>query len=99
MTRQEAEEILHLVGCGVLNVVYGNHFWRRASERIPGFNTLSAMTVLKLGAVISDPQWNERHGNHTVKVRGQTDFGMITIVVAISYLDDAFCVTLYPDRR
>lgn len=99
MTRQEAGEILHLIGCGALNVVYGRHFWLRASERIPGFSGPDAMRVLKQGAVTSDPQWSETYGNHTVKVRGQTDYGAITIVVAISYLDDAFCVTLYPDRR
>jgi hypothetical protein len=97
MTKQEAEEILHLVGCGALNVLYSNHFWQRAHERVPGFNSPAAMRILKRGTVISDPQWNEQYGNHTVKVRGQTDYGRITIVVAISFLDDAVCVTLYQD--
>lgn len=97
MTKQEAEEILHRVGVGALNVLYGNRFWQRARERVPGFSGLAARRILKRGTVISDPQWNEQYGNHTVKVRGQTDYGRITIVVAISFLDDAICVTLYPD--
>lgn len=97
MTKKEAEEIIRLVGRGALNISYGAHFWRRVAERAPGFTRLDAMNMLRRGEVLSDPQWNNDHGNFRVKVRGRTDHGRITIVVAIAFLDDAYGVTMYPD--
>ena len=97
MTKKEAEEIIRLVGRGVLNVSYGAHFWRRVNERAPGFTRLDAMNILRRGVILSDPQWSNDHGNFRVWVRGQTDCGRITIVVAIAFLDDAYGVTMYPD--
>lgn len=97
MTREDAEKIIRSVALGVLNIGYGAHFWQRVNERAPGFTSLDAMNLLKRGKVVSDPQWNEEHRNFCVKVRGQTDHGKITIVVAIAFLDDAFGVTMYRD--
>lgn len=97
MTKEDAEKIIRSVSRGVLNISYGAHFWQRVEERVPGFSRLDAMNVLRRGQIISDPQWSEEFRNYRVKVRGPTDHGKITIVVAIAFLDDAFGVTMYPD--
>jgi hypothetical protein len=97
MTRTDAEGIIRSVGRGALNISYGAHFWKRVSERTPGFTRLDAMNILRRGEILSDPQWSEEHRNFRVKVRGRTDHGRITIVVAIAFLDDAYGVTMYPD--
>jgi len=97
MTRDDAEKIIRSICRGVQNISYGEHFWQRVSERVPGFDSLDAMNLLKRGKVSSDPQWSEEFRNFRVKVKGSTDHGRVTIVVAIAFFDDAFGVTIYPD--
>jgi hypothetical protein len=99
MTKEDAEGIIRSICRGVQNISYGTHFWQRVEERVPGFTSLDALNVLKRGKIVSGPTWNEEHRNYRVRVRGDSDHGQVTIVLAIRILDDAFGVTIFPDER
>jgi len=96
MTRDEATEVLAKVCRGEIGLCMANHFWVRVRERAPGFTRQHVYQLLRKGTLHGDPWYDEERGNHKVKVRGTvSDFSRMEIVVAIAWLDDAVCVTIY----
>jgi hypothetical protein len=62
---------------------------------------VDVLTVVRRGTLHGEPLRDDAHGNHKVRVRGSArGFGVVELVLAISWLDDAVAVTVYSiDRK
>ena len=99
MNKDDARDILAMVATGRCDVWFTEHFWKRVRERTPGFNRLHAYRVLSTGVIQGEPIRDDNHQNYKIKVRAKLpDFNQVELVVGVSWLNDAVCITIYEKK-
>ena len=99
MTKAEGEELLRRVSRQEIRLAFTDHFWIRARERFPGFMRQHAYDAIRRGWIRGAPERDAKFESYKVKVRAKIpDFGRVELVIAISWLDDAVCITIYETR-
>jgi hypothetical protein len=96
MRKAEAEYFVEQASARRLDVGFTQHFWEEAEECAPGLTKNDVYRLLRNGRVFGAPVPEHEMVCHKVKVRGTLpDFGLLEIVIAISYVDSLTCITIY----